>query len=100
MSWLFNPNRKPKNSIRSEIPIDMAAEILGIHPKEVNDPSIKCSIVLGQGLQPEVCSDFRAVRRWVLCRTWELLDSHGAKSFREAIRRAWEEVRLSCGGEI
>ena len=100
MSWLFNPDKRSYQQNKNDVSLDLAAELLGIHPKEVNEPSIKCSIILGQGLQPEICSDFREIRRWVLCRAWELLDSHSVKSFREAIRRAWEEARLGCGGEV
>ena len=100
MSWLSELIKKLPEEGNKTIDLDEFAEILGLNPKEVNDPSIKCAVVLGQGLQPNVCSDFRAIRRWVMCRTWELLDSGGAKSFREAVRKAWEEARLGCGGGV
>ena len=77
-----------------------AAELLGLNPEEVNDPSIKCAIVLSRGLTPEVCEDFREIRRWVLCRAWELLDQHKVDRFRDAVRQAWAEAKLGCAGRV
>lgn len=100
MSWLaaliraLQEKREDMNDIR------VAAEMLGLKPEEVNDPSIKCVAVLQSGLTPDICRDFRGIRRWVMCRAWDLLETKRAETFREAIREAWREAHLACGGAL
>ena len=67
--------------------------LMRAHPKET---SAKCAAVLDRGLTKDVCQDFREMRRWVLCRTWELLDSGQASSFKEARRMAEAERKKAC----
>jgi len=78
--------------------VDYLADVLGVEKKQVNDPGSKCPYVLQVGLTPNVCKDFIGIRRWVLCRTWQLLKEHKYSTFRDAIREAWKEAHEKCGG--
>lgn len=97
MSWLARILLEGVGTEIERVIVHYGAELLGLDPEEVNDPKSKCPAVLDVGLTPEVCRDFRAVRRWVMCRAWQLLDSGEAKRFRDAIRRAWREEEEACG---
>jgi len=55
---------------------------------------IKSYPVLGE-LTKEVCYDFRAVRSAVMRRAWEIMDTERVP-FRDAIKRAWDEVKRQC----
>ncbi len=46
-------------------------------------------------LTKEVCYDFRAVRSTVMRRAWEIMDTEKVR-FRDAIKRAWDEVKRQC----
>ena len=77
-------------------PEDIEA-VLGLDPHEINEPSEKCKIILEEvGLTKAVCEDFRAIRRWVACRAWQLLEEGKYHRWRDAIRKAWQEARLGC----
>jgi hypothetical protein len=78
------------------ISISDIADMLGVERHEVNDPSEKCALVLSRGLNKQICEDFREIRRWVACRTWQLLDSGIYHRWRDAIRRAWAEAKEKC----
>ena len=71
------------------------AELLGLDGKEINPISEHCKSVLDKGLTEDVCRDFRGIRRWVLCRTWQLMDEE-KKRFRDAISQAWKEAKDIC----
>ena len=71
-------------------------ELLGLNPHEINEPSEKCRLVLERGLTKDVCTNFREIRRWVACRTWQLLDEGKYTSWRDAIRQAWREAKEGC----
>ena len=71
------------------------AEVLGLEPHEVN-VSEKCRIVLEKGLTPEVCRDFRGIRRWVACRAWDLIENDVVNTWREAMKKAWAEAKAKC----
>lgn len=57
-----------------------------------NPVSAKCATVLGE--IPK-CYDFSGTRRFAACRAWDLMESEKI-SWREAISRAWEEVKSKC----
>ena len=77
--------------------MEEAADYLGLERWEWNDPSAKCMPVLMAGPR-EFCGDFRGIRRWVMCRAWQLLDEGLATRFRDAIRQAWSEAKQACPG--
>lgn len=58
--------------------------------------NMPCEDVLERGLTRDVCSDFRGLRRWVMCRTWEMLDRGEESNFRRAMKKAWAEARSTC----
>lgn len=60
-------------------------------------PSKKCKIALEQGLTPKICGDFRQVRRRVLCDAWSRVAQEGL-TFREALRRSWDQALDECRG--
>jgi len=68
------------------------ADTLGV---ESNPLSEKCQLILERDLPKEVCQSFRDIRRWVLCKAWQHIDE-GKMSFREAIKKAWSEAKLTC----
>lgn len=77
-------------------PLDIA-DMLGIDRHDINEVSIKCRYVLEErGLTAEVCKDFREIRRWVACRAWQLIERDEADTWRDAIRRAWNEAKAQC----
>ena len=43
----------------------------------------------------EICWDFREIRAVVMCLAWDMMETSHIP-FREAIRRAWEEVKFKC----
>ena len=70
-------------------------EVLGLEDDDIN-VSETCRMILEEkGLTKEVCQDFRAYRRWVMCRAFQLIEKEGL-SFSEALRRAWKEVKSKC----
>jgi len=75
-----------------ELVMKHIGELLGI---DGNPISAKCEYVLERGTPAEVCKDFREIRRWVLCRAWELMETEGLR-FRDAISRAWIEAKEKC----
>ncbi len=68
-------------------------DILGI--EGVNPISEHCKLVLENDLPAEVCTSFRGIRRWVMCRAWELMDEN-KMPFRQAMRTAWAEAKEKC----
>lgn len=48
-----------------------------------------------EDLTKEICNDFRAIRSAVMRRAWELMDTEKIP-FRNAIKRAWNEVKKQC----
>ena len=94
---LFAPLRRVKEWIDTALlePADLE-DMLGLERHEINEPSEKCKPVLEIGLTPSVCKDFRAIRRWVACRAWQLLESDKYDRWRDAIRQAWMEARTEC----
>jgi len=60
-----------------------------------NSVSMKCKILLEKGLDKETCYDFRKVRAYVMCHTWELMEKEKIP-FREAIRRSWADTKKGC----
>jgi len=71
------------------------AELLGIDGKEMNPISEHCKRVLERGLTEGICKDFKEIRRWVMCRTWQLMEEKG-KRFKDAISQAWKEAKDIC----
>ena len=43
----------------------------------------------------ERCYDFREIRRWVMCKAWELMETEKLR-FRDAVKKAWDLVRIEC----
>jgi len=68
-------------------------DILGLSDEKDN-PS--CDLVLKHGLTESICKDFRAIRKWVMCRAHDLLAKGEVKTFSEAMRKAWEEAKTTC----
>ena len=69
--------------------------MLGLTEKESNDISEKCKLILEEKLTKDRCFDFRGVRQWVMCRTWEMMEKERVP-FAEGIRRAWDEIKSKC----
>jgi hypothetical protein len=57
--------------------------------------SEKCTIVLSQPLSKDVCYDFRKIRQWVMCKTWDTMEKEKI-SFKSAIRKSWSEAKKVC----
>jgi len=51
--------------------------------------------VLREKLTRDICYDFRAVRHWVMLRTWTIFEEERVP-FREAVRRGWADVKAVC----
>ena len=100
MSWLVELIKAVKTAASTLGTLRFYAELLGLNPEEVNDPSVKCRRVLEEGLTPQTCSNPRQVRRWVMCRAWQLIETDQTNRFQEAIRRAWMEAKIACGPHI
>ncbi|MEM3905627.1 MAG: hypothetical protein QXQ95_08740 [Thermofilum sp.] len=49
-----------------------------------------------KGEVKNLCDDYKNLRRWIMCRSWELIRKGEAVSFKEAIRRAWSEAKEAC----
>ena len=63
---------------------------------DVDNPmSEKCRLILDKGLTKDVCYDFRGIRRWVMCKAWEIMEKEKVP-FRTAIRTAWDEAKKLC----
>lgn len=52
-----------------------------------------CDDVLEGGVTPDVVGSLSNQRRYALCRAWRLSEGEENVSFREAINRAWMEIR-------
>ncbi len=72
------------------------AEILGIDIKDINPVSQHCRQVLDRGVTKEVCGDFREIRRFVMCKAFEILDTGPTKSLGDALRAAWKVAKDLC----
>lgn len=61
------------------------------------DPVIseKCIRVLAEPVTEETCKDFRAVRRRVMCRAWEIMEREEV-GLGTAIRTAWAKTKEEC----
>jgi len=53
---------------------------------------------LSQGLSPEVCHDFRALRQVVTCKAWyeEKQEPFSLETFQRRMTDAWDAVRKVC----
>jgi hypothetical protein len=58
-------------------------------------PDIKssphCELVLSK---PPECGDYRAMRSWVLCKSWQLMDK--GRLTRLPVKQAWSEAKGIC----
>ena len=50
-----------------------------------------CEAVL---TKPPACWDFRGIRSWVMCRSWQLMEDE--KLTQLPVGRAWAEARQAC----
>lgn len=66
-----------------------------IHESDGGDELMPCDEVLKKNVG-EFCDDFRLTRKWVMCRAWNMIEKGEAKGFREAVKKAWAELRTSC----
>ena len=75
--------------------LENAIDVLGETLKE-NPVSAKCEAVL-RAPEPtkSTCYDFREIRRWVMCKTWALMETEKLP-FKDAIRKSWQEARSKC----
>ena len=71
--------------------IDMLAEMV----KTENPISTKCEVILREPLTKDRCYDFRAIRQWVMCKTWDIMEKEHIR-FADAIKKAWEEAKIQC----
>lgn len=53
---------------------------------------------LSQGLSPEICHDFRALRQVVTCKAWyeQKQEPFSIDTFQRRMTDAWDAVRKSC----
>jgi len=54
-----------------------------------------CKLILEKGLTKDMCYDFRAIRRYVLCNAWKLMEERKIP-FRDAIRESWRKAKEEC----
>jgi len=57
--------------------------------------SEKCRAVLETGLTKDLCYNFRAVRKYVMCSAWAKIEEKKIP-FRDAIRESWVDARKKC----
>jgi len=74
--------------------LENAIDVLGEALKE-NPVSPKCEAVLTASMTKSVCYDFREIRRWVMCKTWALMETEKLP-FKDSIKKAWAEARAKC----
>lgn len=60
--------------------------------------STRCHRVLQEPITPAVCQNFREVRRRVLCDAWNRVAQENL-TFREALRRSWDQALAQCRRE-
>ena len=65
---------------------------MGLSPEDV--PNDYKEIL--KTLTKDTCIDFRAIRRFVMAKAWELMEREKLP-FREAIKKGWEYARAECG---
>ena len=51
-----------------------------------------CEAVLAK---PPSCEDFRGIRSWVLCKSWDIMEKE--KRTKLPVGEAWREARKVCG---
>ena len=76
-----------------DITLEDAAVILGLKPGEFDAKSGKCAEVLSTGAS---CDNFIAVRRFILCYAWSLLEQGKTDRFKDAVDKAWAYARKYC----
>lgn len=54
--------------------------------------SAVCAKVLEK---PPKCFDFRGIRRWAMCRAWQIMETE-KKPFKKAIKEAWRHAKSIC----
>lgn len=77
--------------------IDSLSGLLGL--EEGSSLSEKCDEALEKGIDRETCSDFGALRTWVVCRASKINDSEKA-GFKKAMSMAWNEAENTCKGFV
>lgn len=70
--------------------------IIGLTDDDLEEPADECDEVLTEGIDDALCDDFAGIRRWVMCRTWELLEADEVDTFEDAIEMAWDEAHEKC----
>ncbi len=68
------------------------AEFMGLSPEDVPNDYKE---VLKVGLTREVCVDFRAIRRFVLSKAWDIMEKE-KEPFSIAIKKAWDFAKIEC----
>lgn len=58
---------------------------------EHNPLSAHCEAVLAK---PPKCYDFRAIRAWIMCKSWDILEKE--KRTKLPVSEAWQEARKVC----
>jgi hypothetical protein len=57
--------------------------------------SVHCKVILEKGLDKETCYDFRKVRAYVMCKSWDKMLKEKVR-FADAIKASWGETKSEC----
>jgi len=105
---IYVPSREAYERAKEEWMERVLEKRMGTPPRELGlNLSEKCMAVLGVAkleqeptiLNENVCTDFKEIRRWVMCRAWQLYELGKVDRFGEAIRRAWFDLKVKCASK-
>lgn len=55
-----------------------------------------CDDILKRGLNKQQCNNFKMIRRWVMCKAWQLIEQDKVNTFDKAMNRAWKLAKDRC----
>ena len=104
---MYIPSREAYERAKEEWVEKVFEKKMGTSPKELGlNISAKCMEVLGIAkleeeptvTRREVCTDFREMRRWVMCRAWQLFELGRCQMMgpNNCIKQAWRELKAIC----
>lgn len=77
--------------VREEISAAMPADYELLHHSPV---SPHCEAILAK---PPLCHDFKGIRAWILCRSWQRMEEEKLTTLPVGV--CWAEVRKACRTE-
>ena len=104
---IYIPSREAYERAKEEWMERVLEKKMGTSPRDLDlNLSAKCMEVLGITkleqeptiARSEVCTDFREIRRWVMCRAWQLYELGRCQMMgpNNCIKRAWSDAKAIC----